>query len=93
MATSTIMGYQAHGAPKAKLSIRLSGYDYDRVEGLINGNIGIEGCDYTFEIDSIGSMNAVIAGSSVTSAVTGAFVVSAASGKCIRVDGLVRRCP
>lgn len=69
-ATSTIMGYQAHGAPKAKLSIRISGYDYDRVEGLINGNVGIEGCDYTFEIDSIGSMNTDALGGPMTREVT-----------------------
>lgn len=44
-------------ALSGKLPIRLAGYDYDRVMGLINGKVGIEKCDLTFETDTIGGLN------------------------------------
>ena len=44
-------------APSSKLSIKIAGYKYDRVDPLINGKVQIEGCDTQFEIDAIGGMN------------------------------------
>lgn len=49
---------QASDASRQKLSIRLAGYDYDRVAGLVNADIDIPGCEYVFEVDNIGSLNA-----------------------------------
>jgi 4,5-dihydroxyphthalate decarboxylase len=69
-ATSIATSYQAYGASKSNLSIRLAGYDYDRVMGFINGNIEIKGCDYTFEVDTIGSLNTDALGGPMTREVT-----------------------
>jgi 4,5-dihydroxyphthalate decarboxylase len=41
----------------AGLPINMAGYDYDRVHALIDGRVGMEGCDVDFEISSIGEMN------------------------------------
>ena len=40
-----------------KLPIKIAGYKYDRVEGLIDGRVQVEGCDAQFEVSSIGDMN------------------------------------
>ena len=40
-----------------KPSIKLSGYDYDRVQALLDGRVQIEGCDAQFEVSTIGEMN------------------------------------
>ena len=40
-----------------KLKIRLAGYKYDRVEGLIDGRVQIERCQTQFEVARIGEMN------------------------------------
>lgn len=41
----------------AGLAISMAGYDYDRVHSLIDGRVGVEGCDIDFEISSVGEMN------------------------------------
>lgn len=41
----------------AGLAINMAGYDYDRVHSLIDGRVGIEGCNIDFEISSVGEMN------------------------------------
>jgi 4,5-dihydroxyphthalate decarboxylase len=41
----------------AGLPINMAGYDYDRVHSLIDGRVGIKGCNIDFEISSIGEMN------------------------------------
>ena len=43
-----------------KLQINMAGYDYDRVQALIDGRANIEGCTTTFEVGRIGEMNAHI---------------------------------
>ena len=40
-----------------KLKLTLSGYRVDRVEALIDGRVGVDGCDTKFEITTIGQMN------------------------------------
>jgi 4,5-dihydroxyphthalate decarboxylase len=40
-----------------ELPIKLAGYDYDRVQALIDGRVGIDGCKTQFEISRIGEMN------------------------------------
>jgi 4,5-dihydroxyphthalate decarboxylase len=53
-----------------KLPIRLSGYDYDRVLGLVTGDIEMEGCNYTFEVDTIGGLNTDALGGAMSREVT-----------------------
>ena len=40
-----------------KLSLTIAGYSFDRFRGLMDGSVGVEGCDVTFEADAIGDMN------------------------------------
>lgn len=40
-----------------KRAIKLAGYKFDRVEGLVNGRVPIEGYESEFEIDAIGDLN------------------------------------
>jgi 4,5-dihydroxyphthalate decarboxylase len=40
-----------------KFEIDMAGYDYDRVQALIDGRIEIEGCTTRFEVSRIGDMN------------------------------------
>jgi len=40
-----------------KLKIKVAGYQYDRVEGLADGRVQIEGCETQFEAAKIGDMN------------------------------------
>ncbi|AXT27667.1 ABC transporter substrate-binding protein [Ruegeria sp. AD91A] len=51
-------------------SLRLSGYPYDRIQGLMNGNIEVEGFEHSFETDSIGGLNTDALGGSMTREVT-----------------------
>jgi len=48
----------------------MAGYDYDRVNALIDGRVEIEGCDTRFETDRIGDMNSHIFAGPQTRAVT-----------------------
>ena len=40
-----------------KLTINMAGYDYDRVQALIDGRVEIEGCTTKFEVSRIGDLN------------------------------------
>ena len=40
------------------LPIKLAGYEYDRVQPIINGNVKIQGCSISYTKSSIGNMNA-----------------------------------
>ncbi len=40
-----------------KLAIDMAGYDYDRVQALIDGSVEIEGCTAKFEVSRIGDLN------------------------------------
>jgi 4,5-dihydroxyphthalate decarboxylase len=40
-----------------KLPIKMAGYDYDRVQALIDGRVEIEGCTTKFEVSRIGDLN------------------------------------
>lgn len=44
-------------APSGKLKINVAGYEYDRVAGLADGRVKIEGCETQFEAARIGDMN------------------------------------
>ena len=61
---------RAFAASQEQLSLRLAGYDYDRVQGLIDGSIKIEGCKYEFEKSTIGGMNTDALGGPMTREVT-----------------------
>ncbi|MFA9409348.1 MAG: ABC transporter substrate-binding protein [Candidatus Dadabacteria bacterium] len=39
------------------LKLTIAGYQYDRVKALADGRVKVEGCDLTFEKDTIGNMN------------------------------------
>jgi len=43
-------------------SITIAGYPFDRVKGLLDGSVQVEGCDTRFEISSIYKLNAVAMG-------------------------------
>ncbi len=45
-----------------RLSITIAGYPFDRVKGLVDGSVKVEGCDTRFEISSIYKLNAVAMG-------------------------------
>lgn len=61
LGVSGVSGLLASTAQPSKstnnLSIKVAGYKFDRVEGLIDGRVQIEGCDTQFEVSSIGDMN------------------------------------
>lgn len=43
-------------------SITIAGYPFDRVKGLVDGSVQVEGCDTRFEVSSIYQLNAVAMG-------------------------------
>jgi len=43
-------------------SITIAGYPFDRVKGLVDGSVKVEGCDTRFELASIYKLNAVAMG-------------------------------
>lgn len=45
-----------------RLSITIAGYPFDRVKGLVDGSVKVEGCDARFEVSSIYKLNAVAMG-------------------------------
>jgi 4,5-dihydroxyphthalate decarboxylase len=47
-------------------SITIAGYPYDRVKGLIDGSVKVEGCDTQFEVSNIYKLNAVAMGGNQT---------------------------
>ena len=40
-----------------KLPLKMAGYEYDRVAGLVDGRVNVAGCDASFEAAGIGDMN------------------------------------
>ncbi len=42
---------------KSPLDLTISGYPLAHVKGLIEGKVGIDGCQINFELDSVGNMN------------------------------------
>ncbi|GAF86566.1 unnamed protein product, partial [marine sediment metagenome] len=54
----------------SKPTIKLAGYDYDRVLALMDGRVQIEGFDTQFEVSSIGDMNTHIFSGAQTREVT-----------------------
>ena len=42
---------------KDKLSIKIAGYDYDRIRAISDGKIAIEGVDISFNFENIYSLN------------------------------------
>jgi len=61
-AVATLGGAQATAAEARKL--RVAGYDYDRVRGIMDGRIGIDGFDVEFQVDNIYSVNDLAFGDS-----------------------------
>ena len=57
-------------AGAAKLPITIAGYDYDRVAGLIDGRVQVDGCRVKFELSRIGDMNSDVLGGPQTREVT-----------------------
>ena len=53
-----------------KLTINMAGYDYDRVQALIDGRVEIEGCTTKFEVSQIGDLNTHILSGPKTREVT-----------------------
>ena len=53
-----------------KLQIQISGYPFDRVKGLVDGKVQIEGCDASFVTSSIYEMNSNAIGGKQTREVT-----------------------
>jgi 4,5-dihydroxyphthalate decarboxylase len=48
---------QKNAAASSKLTVTVAGYQYDRVAGLADGRVQIEGCETQFESAKIGDMN------------------------------------
>ena len=61
-----IVSLPVYSSSQDSISLRLSGYDYDRVMGLIDGSVEIEGSELEFEIDNIGSLNTNALGGPMT---------------------------
>jgi 4,5-dihydroxyphthalate decarboxylase len=53
-----------------KLPLRIAGYDYDRVKGLMDGSVRVEGCDVRFVESNIYELNANALGGKKTWEVT-----------------------
>jgi len=68
--TLNVSGAMANASSNNKLQLRLAGYDYDRVAGLMNGSVEIDGCDVSFEVDGIGSLNSNALGGPMTRGAT-----------------------
>lgn len=52
------------------LAIKLAGYQYDRVDALIDGRVRVEGCNARFEVSTIGELNTHIFSGPQTRAIT-----------------------
>jgi 4,5-dihydroxyphthalate decarboxylase len=54
----------AHAAtPENSLSIKIAGYDYDRIRAIVDGQAGIEGADVSFQFEDIYTVNKYAFGS------------------------------
>ena len=69
-AMGVLGGRPARAADSGKLKITLAGYDYDRVDALIDGRVKVEGCDTRFEVSRIGELNTNALGGPMTREVT-----------------------
>ena len=77
-AASAVSALSVTGAPfawsgvnkKDKLTINMAGYDYDRVQALIDGRVEIEGCTTKFEVSQISNLNTHILSGPQTREVT-----------------------
>lgn len=45
-----------------RLPITIAGYPFDRVKGLVDGSVQVEGCDTRFEVSNIYKLNAMAMG-------------------------------
>ncbi len=73
LAGASLMGCSAisdKAGAAGKLSIKMAGYDFDRVRPLIDGRVGVKGCDVEFELAAIGDMNTHVFGGPGTREVT-----------------------
>ncbi len=55
----TIVGFsssQSSGSDSG-LSIKIAGYDYDRVRAIMDGQVSIEGVDVSFNVENIYDLN------------------------------------
>ena len=50
-------GVNLASAASAKPQIKVAGYDYDRVRGIMDGKVGIEGADVSFHYENIYAVN------------------------------------
>lgn len=63
VAAITASSFRAYGVTENtagksnKLPLKIAGYEFDRVAGLVDGRVEVSGCDSTFEIAGIGDMN------------------------------------
>lgn len=48
---------QAVCASEKNVSIKVAGYDYDRVQAIRDGNVGIDGVDVDFVVEDIYGVN------------------------------------
>jgi 4,5-dihydroxyphthalate decarboxylase len=68
--TLNVSGTMANAGSNNKLQLRLAGYDYDKVAGLMNGSVKVDGCDVSFEVDRIGNLNTDALGGPMTRGAT-----------------------
>lgn len=70
--SASVLGASLGAAPlfASSPSLRLAGYAYDRVDGLIDGNVEINGFDHDFQVDTIGRLNSDALGGPMTREVT-----------------------
>ena len=57
-ARSELPGVFRTSSKSGRLSLTIAGYPFDRVKGLVDGSVKVEGCDTRFEISSIYKLNA-----------------------------------
>lgn len=63
-APSGLAGMFRTSSKASRLSITIAGYPFDRVKGLVDGSVKVEGCDAQFEVSSIYKLNAEAMGGS-----------------------------
>jgi 4,5-dihydroxyphthalate decarboxylase len=61
---------KASAKSSSRLPIKIAGYDYDRVKGLMDGRVKVDGCDTTFEISNIYELNSNALGGNKSREVT-----------------------
>ncbi len=54
---ATAVAEESSAPASGKLKIKIAGYNYDRVQGLMDGRVRVEGCQSQFEVAAIGEMN------------------------------------